>query len=168
MPILPFLEGGSGRDLAGGAVLVPHPAFADARHVLVVWGRAAPAPGMKRRSRDPHLVLRHFEHFSVQRPAQLTGIMVERRHEHISLHPQGGEAVFLRRAGEIGALGHHQAARLGAGDLKLLGDRRNRPVRAFTPDNHLGELRVHAIYQALLVGPAAVPKCLAVGSPGPG
>ena len=164
----PLLKGGVGGDLSGGAVWVACPALSQAHHVLKVGSRAAPAPRMKRRSGEPHLVDRHFEHLAVQRRAQPAGVPVKGGHNHIALHAQGVETVLLSGAGEIGALCHHQAARFGAGHLKLLGDGGDGPVRSLPPYNHLGELGVYAVHKALLVGPATVTESLAVRGPWPG
>ena len=123
---------------------------------------------MERRSGEPHLVVRHLEHLAVQRRTQAAGVPVKRGHNPVFLHAQGVETVLLSGAGEIGAFRHHQAARFGAGHLKLLGDGGDGPVWSLSPYNHLGELSVDAVHKALLVGPAAVPESLAVRGPWPG
>ena len=68
---------------------------------------------MEGRGSQADLVLGHFEYFTVQVAAQGTGVVVEGRNDLIALHAQGSKAVFLGSAGEIGALSHHQASRLG-------------------------------------------------------
>ena len=94
--------------------------------------------------------------------------MVKRGHNPVFLHIQRSIAVLLSGTGKIGAFRHHQAARFALGHLKLLGDGSNGPVRGLSPDNHLCQLRVDAVDQALLVGPAPITESLVVSRPWPG
>ena len=123
---------------------------------------------MKRRSSEPHLVVRHFENLAVHVCTKAAHFMVTGCNDLITLHIQGLVAILLPGAGEIGAFRHHQAASLCPGHIKLLGDGRNGTVRGLTPDDHLCELGVDAVHKALLVGPAPITESLVVSGPGPG
>ena len=87
-------------------------AFTHAVHVLKVGAGAAPAPRVKRRSGEPHLVVRHLENLAVHIRTQAACVLVKGGHDFVALHIQGLVAVLLPGAGEIGAFRHHQAASL--------------------------------------------------------
>ena len=141
--LFPVIKAGIGGYFVSVAVIITGPAFTYAIHVLEVRAGAAAAPGMEGRGSQADLVLGHFEYFTVQVAAQGTGVVVEGRNDLIALHAQGSKAVFL-------------------------GNGRNGAVRGFPPNDHLGQLCVDRVDQALLVRPAAVPEGLVVRRPGSG
>ena len=123
---------------------------------------------MEWRSREPHLILRHLEYFAIHRTAKLTGVVVKGCHNFVLLNTQSGKTILLGGAGKISALRHHQAARLGSGHTKLLGDDGDGTVWGLTPDDHLRKLSVDGVDQALLVGPTTITESLIVSRPRPG